>query len=504
MRTPGKVYLVGAGPGDPGLLSLRGRECLAKADLVLYDGLVNPLILQHTNATCQRTSRRVSESGKRVPQEEINRQLIAAAQSGQTIVRLKGGDPFVFGRGSEEASALKQAGIPYEIVPGVTAAVAAAEYAGISLTHRHHASAVAFVTGHEDPSKPESSLDYEALARFPGTLVFYMGLNRLSQISQSLINAGMPAQTAACIISHGTLGSQQTVSGTLSTLQEQVTTAGLTAPSLILIGDCVSMREELQWFENRSLFGQRIAITRPLPQAYETAELANSLGAVPVLLPTIEIHPPENWERVDTAINSLKVQDWLIFTSRNGVSYFLERLLTLGGDMRSLGHLKVAVIGSATATALKEYHVRADVIPDTYRAEELASELIDQVAGKNILWCGADRGREVLIDELSPQAKSFEKLIVYRNTDVDSLPQETSDQLRRGELDWLPLSSPSIARAVARLFPEDAKSHLGKQIRVAAISPVTAEAARKSGLPVDVIATTHTWPGIFAAIEQCL
>ena len=504
MSKLGKVYLVGAGPGDPGLLSLRGQQCLEIADLVLYDGLVNPLLLKHTHAECQRTSRRVSEMGKRVPQDEINRQLIEEAKAGKTVIRLKGGDPFIFGRGSEEAAALKAAGVSYEIVPGITAAVAAAEYAGISLTHRKHASAVAFITGHEDPTKLETSLDYQTLSKFPGTLVFYMGLNRISQIFESLLQAGMPAETPSCIISHGTLCSQKTITGTISNLPDRVKEAGLSAPSLILVGDCVEMRENLKWFENRPLFGQRIGITRPLPQAFETAELAISLGAIPVLLPTIEITPPINWQEVDEAIHSLDKQDWLIFTSRNGVSYFLDRLLNLGLDMRSLGHLKLAVIGTATASALKEYRLNADVIPETYRAEELAAELLTKVQGKNVLWCGADRGREVLIEELSPRAKSFHKLVVYCNTDVTAWPEEISDQICQGDLDWLVLSSPSIARAVPQLLPEQARSSLGKNIRVAAISPVTAEAANNADLPVNVIATTHTWPGIFSAIEQNL
>jgi len=500
MSQKGIVYLVGAGPGDPGLLTLRGQQCLQRADIVYYDGLANPLLLKYTQGICERTSRRMVDDGKIVPQEEINSRLIESARAGKIVVRLKGGDPFVFGRGSEEAAALREAGIEYEIVPGVTAAVAAAEYAGISVTHRDYASAVAFITGHENLSKPELSMDYANLARFSGTLVFYMGLHKITQITTSLIDHGLSPETPACVISHGTLCSQQTVSDTVANLASRVRDSQLTAPSLIMIGKCVDLRERLKWFEDRPLFGQTIAITRPLEQSYETADLASQHGAIPVLLPTIDIRPPEAWNDVDTAIEQIEQQDWLIFTSQNGVSHFLDRIFELGYDLRRLGHVKIAVIGSATAEALREYHLTADLIPETYRAEELAAELIPLIQGKNVLWCGADRGREVLQDELSPLTANFHKLVVYRNVDVLDWPEETISQLNSGDIDWLPLSSPSIARGVARLLPESAKSLLGKKSKIVAISPVTAKAAEEVGLPVHLVATTHTWQGMFEAI----
>ncbi|MDG2387873.1 MAG: uroporphyrinogen-III C-methyltransferase [Planctomycetaceae bacterium] len=496
----GKVYLVGAGPGDPGLLSLRGQQCLQRADIVYYDGLANPLLLKHTTGRCERTSRQMSDEGKQVPQDEINLRLIQSAREGKTVVRLKGGDPFVFGRGSEEATALREAGIEYEIVPGITAAVAAAEYAGISVTHRNYASAVAFITGHEDPTKPDSFLDYENLAQFSGTLVFYMGLRRISQITTSLINHGLSPETPACIISHGTLGSQRTVSGTVETLAAQAKDQKISAPSLIMIGHCVTLRDELKWFENRPLFGQSIAITRPLDQAYETADLAIEYGATPVLLPTIEIQPPDFWVEVDEAIEQIEHQDWLIFTSRNGVTHFLNRFFELGYDLRRLGHVKFAVIGTATAEALRQFHLNADLMPETYRAEELAAALSDSIQGQNVLWCGADRGREVLQNELAPLSAEFRKLTVYRNVDVLDWSQEAIAQLTSGAIDWLPLSSPSIARGAARLLPDSAKPLLGNKTKIVAISPVTAQAAEEAGLPVNLVADTHTWPGIFDAI----
>jgi len=329
--TPGKVYLVGAGPGDPGLVTLKGIECLAKADLVLYDGLVNPLILLQTHAQvertrAERTSRGDSPQGRVLSQQEINERLIAAAREGQTVVRLKGGDPFVFGRGGEEAAALAAAGIPFEVVPGVTAAVAASAYAGISLTHREHASAVAFITGHEDPGKSGSSLDYAALAAFPGTLVFYMGLKRLEAITQSLIAAGMPSQTPAAVISRGTMAAQQTVCGPLASLPGRVRDKALHAPSMIIIGDCVRQRETIGWFEKKRLFGKRVLIARPLSQAAGVVSKLIDLGAQPILAPTIEILPPADWQQVDDVLTRVHEFDWIVFTSVNGVRFFLERL----------------------------------------------------------------------------------------------------------------------------------------------------------------------------------
>jgi uroporphyrinogen III methyltransferase/synthase len=260
------------------------------------------------------------------------------------------------------------------------------------------------------------------------------------------------------------------------------------------------MREDLQWFEDRPLFGVRIAIPRPIPQAYETADLAFAYGAVPLLLPTIAIEPPADWAEVDRAIADIERNDWLIFTSRNGVTSFFDRFFELGHDARRLSDTKIAVIGSATSAALREYHLHADLVPETFRAEALAEELSGHVRDKNVLWCGADRGREVLPDELSPVAAEFRKLVVYRNLDVESWPDDVCSQLKAGYVDWLALSSPSIAEGAARLLPAESREMIGKSLRVAAISPVTAEAAQNAGLRVDVVAETYTWPGILDAI----
>lgn len=505
--TPGKVYLVGAGPGDPGLVTLKGLECLARADLVLYDGLVNPLILLHTRAQVERTraersNRRDFSQGRILNQQEINDRLIAAAREGKTVVRLKGGDPFVFGRGGEEAAALAAAHIPFEIVPGVTAAVAASAYAGISLTHRDHASAVAFVTGHEDPNKSGASLDYAALAAFPGTLVFYMGLNRLPAITQALIAAGKPSQTPAAVISRGTMPAQQTVCAPLADLAEIVRHKALHAPSMIIIGDCVLQRDAIGWFEKKPLFGKRVLVARPLSQAAGVVSQLIDLGAQPILAPTIEILPPPDWQEVDRVLTRVQEFDWIIFSSANGVQYFLNRLWETGGDVRCLARVKLAAIGEGTAEAIARFHLRADLVPETYRAEALAEALRPHVAGKRVLWARASRGRDVLPVELRAAGADLEEVVVYLNRDVEELDPQVVDAIAAGEVDWICLSSPSIARSLYRLLPAAARDQLGKSVRLVSISPVTTSAALELGLSVAAEATTCTWDGILAAIES--
>jgi uroporphyrinogen III methyltransferase/synthase len=495
----GFVYLVGAGPGDPGLLTLRGAECLRRADLVLYDGLVNPLLLRHSHAQAERTCRVDSPSGRIIPQEEINRHLIEAARSGKTVVRLKGGDPFIFGRGSEEAAALTAANVPFEIVPGITAATAAAVYTGISLTHRNIASAVAFVTGHEDPAKADS-LNYAAIAAFPGTLVFYMGLHRLAAITQSLIAHGKPSSTPACVVSRATQPLQRTVTGILANIAELAKAAQLHAPSLAIIGDCVNVREQAKWFEDRPLFGKIIGITRPEEQSDRAALRAVELGAAPVMIPTIDIAPIDNWDAVDKVLSRLHEFDWIVFTSVNGVNGLLGRLWDTGGDVRRLGHAKVAAIGPSTSAELAKYSLRTDLIPTEYRAEALADAIRPHVAGRKVLWARASRGRDVLPTELEAAGAHLEQVVVYQNRDVDQLPSSVLEQIERSELDWIGLSSPSIARNLSRLLTEPAKARLGTMTKIASISPVTTAAATESGLPVAAEATDYTWEGLFQAM----
>ncbi|MBL8849991.1 MAG: uroporphyrinogen-III C-methyltransferase [Planctomycetaceae bacterium] len=496
----GTVYLVGAGPGDPGLLTLRGRECLARADLVLYDGLVHPLVLRHARGIAQRTARAAGPGGLRLDQAEINRQLIDAARRGLTVVRLKGGDPLIFGRGSEEAHALAEAGVPFEIVPGVTAATAAGAYSGISFTQRDTSSAVAFVTGHEDPGKPASLLDYDALARFPGTLVFYMGLHRVAAIADALIAAGKPPSTPAAVVSRAATPLQRTVVSTLDNLGNDVASAGLQPPSLVIVGDCVTRREQIAWFEKRPLLGQRIGIPRPEGQADPVIECCFELGAEPVLMPLIRILPPADWTAVDAVLQRLHEFDWLVFTSVNGVEQFFGRLWAQGGDARNVGRLKLAAIGTATSEALARRQLRADVVPESFRAEELGAKLGPLVQGQRVLWARASRGRDVLPTLLREAGATMEEVVVYQNIDADALPEPAAALLEAGQLDWIGLSSPSMATRLATLLGPAARAALGRTTRLAAISPVTAEAAAAAGLPVAAVADVFTWQGLLDAI----
>lgn len=500
----GIVYLVGAGPGDPGLLTVRGRDILSRADLVLYDGLVNPLLLKHTSGVCERTARTRTTSERVVPQEEINARLINEARAGKRVVRLKGGDPYIFGRGSEEAAALENAGIPYEIVPGITAATAAGEYAGFSFTHRDITSAVAFVTGHEDPTRESSRLDYTALAAFPGTLVFYMGLGRIETICTQLIAEGKSENTPAAVICRASLPLQKTVVSTLRNLASDVDAAGLKPPSLIVVGECVSLRQAASWFENRPLFGVSIGITRPADQCHTVADAVVESSGQPVLMPLITVSPPDQDQRENAGrvLGRLNLFDWLVFTSVNGVRFFFDLLWESGGDVRDLSCIRIAAIGSATAEALSQRSLRADVVPDTFRAEALAEAMLPYVKGKNVLWARASRGRDILPATLETAGATVEELVVYRNEDIEAFDPGVVQLLSTGRPDWVGLSSPSITRQFAQLLATHEIEADSLPTKLASISPVTTEAAKDAGLSIAVEANTYTWDGIIQAISD--
>ena len=449
ISTTGKVFLVGAGPGDPGLLTLRAVECLQQADFVLHDYLSSPRTLSYarTGAELLCVDQLPGEHPQRWP--AIHQRIIDEARKGKTVVRLKGGDPLIFGRGGEEAEALRQAGIPYEIVPGVSAALAAGAYAEIPLTHRAHASAVAFVTGHEHPGKATSRLDWDALAKFPGTLAMYMGVGRLGTIASELVARGKSPETPAALVHQASTGDQRTVVGTLATIENLVRHAGVTSPSLMVVGPVVALKPEMSWFETRPLLGVRVLITRPRPQADAFARKLELLGAVPDILPVLEIRPPNDWSPVDTAIEVLQAggYDWLIWTSVNGVETFFDRLKMVGKDMRTLGRVKLAVVGSATARKLAEYHLKPDLMPTgEMRSEGLADALAEQVQGSRILLAQASQGRELLRDRLAASA-TVDSVIVYEQVDAVEKNHPLFDRLRRGEIHFVTLTSPNIAKA---------------------------------------------------------
>lgn len=498
---PCLVSLVGAGPGHPELLTLRAVELLGQADLVIYDKLVPPALLQHANSTARIVC--VSELNACHPldRQPVLEAMIDAAREGQRVVRLKGGDPSIFGRGGEEADALRRAGIMCEMVPGVTAALGAAAFAGIPLTHRSHASAVAFVTGHENPEKPETSLDWSALARFPGTLVIYMGMSRLDRIVQQLIELGKDPDTPAAAIQWATLGDQQTIVAPLRKLPDEVRHSGMTAPALIVIGTVVELRQRLQWFERLPLYGQRIVITRPRHQADDLSRRIVALGGVPYLLPTVEIHPPADWTPVDDAIDRLQTYQWLVFTSSNGVRAFFDRLQHLGRDLRAVGHLKLAAIGPKTAEMLKRYHLSADVVPERFQSEDLAAALAGRAdPGDRFLLARADRGRDVLRETLST-AHSVDQVAVYSQADAAIDGASLLKHLRRGEVDFVTLTSTNIARVLISLLDETTRGRIrAGEIGLVSISPVTSDEIRRHGLPVAAEAAEATMDGVVEAI----
>jgi uroporphyrinogen III methyltransferase/synthase len=494
----GIVTLVGAGPGDPGLLTRRGYDALRSAEVVVYDHLANDRLLDIAPATALRICAGKSSGRHTIPQEDINRLLVEHARLGRRVVRLKGGDPFVFGRGGEEAEHLQAEGIPFVVVPGVTAGVGVTAYAGMPVTHRGDSSAVAFVTGHNDPDA-DDRLDWQALASFPGALVVYMGVTRLAALCRVLIRHGKPSETPAAMIQWGTLPRQRTVVATLADLPDRVAAAGLGAPALLVVGQVVVRRENLAWFENQPLFGRRIVVTRPEGESDRSASLLEGLGAEVLVAPTVTIQPIDDPGPMDDAIRRLAEFDWLVFTSSNGVTHFLDRLPALGRDLRALGRLKIAAIGPATAETLARYRLRADLVPESYRSEALAESLAREAAGKRILLARADRGRVLLKEELERVAH-VEQVAVYRNLDAESLPADVARRIEEGSVDWITLTSSAITARLHAMLSETARGRVGRSIRLASISPVTSDAARRLGWEVAAEAEEYTWDGLVAAI----
>ena len=499
-----KVFLVGAGPGNPGLLTLRAAEVLARADLVLYDQLVPERLLDLAPATARTVCVRDLPGQHPDKYPHIQNLLIETARAGHTAVRLKGGDPLIFGRGGEEAEALRTAGVPYEIVPGVTAAVAAGAFLEIPLTHRNYASALALVTGHELPNKPGTRLDWKPLAAFPGTLAIYMGIARLPVIVAELLKHGKNPDTPAVIVERASWGEQRTVYARLADLEEARRNAGLEAPGLILVGDAVSHRPERSWFESRPLFGRHVLVTRPAHQAAGMVRKLEHLGAVVYRTSPVETRDVTDPAPVDRALEQLRggEWDWLVFTSANGVHALLHRLDALGRDLRDLGRVSLAAIGPKTADALREYRLNADVVPAAeFSSEGLAAALSPHVAGKRVLLARANRGREVLREVLSGAAASVGQVAVYDQVDADTPDDSVLDALRRGEIRYVTLSSSNIARGLLGAFDETIRARVARgDIRLVAISPETGRVVRELGFPVAAEARVYTEDGLIEAV----
>ncbi len=495
-QSSGRVYLVGAGPGDPDLLTLRGAECLRLADVVLYDYLASPELLSHVRAGAEQICLGRHGHGRLLSQTEINEAMVRHAKSGRAVVRLKGGDPAIFARLAEELSALKAAGVPYEIVPGVTAAQAASSHASLPLTDRDEASCVAFVTGQERSDKSAvDPLDYAALAQFPGTLVFYMGITTAGAWSQSLIDHGKRPDTRAAIVRRCSLPDQETLFTTLGALGETVRAAKLRPPAVVIVGEVARERDLSNWFTTRPLFGRTVLITRPEHQSDDLAARLQTLGANVLRQPAIEIGPPIDWTPVDRAVERLPELDWLVFSSSNGVEYFLRRLIALGHDMRRLANVSLAAIGPGTAAALAGFHLKADLQPDTYRAESLAEELAPSSRGKRILLARASRGREVLAEMLTAAGAIVEQVVVYESRDVATADEDIASELAAGNIDVTTVTSSAIAHSLVHLFGEKLR-----KTRLAAISPLTASTLTELGFRPAIVAETYTAAGLADAI----
>jgi uroporphyrinogen III methyltransferase/synthase len=492
----GVVYLVGAGPGDAGLMTARSLELIAVADAIFHDRLIPPGALDGAREDAELIYVGKQPGVPSVPQEEIGARLIEAARAGKSVLRLKGGDPFVFGRGGEEGEALREAGVEFEVVPGVTAGVAATAYAGIPVTHRDDASAVAFVTGHEDPEKAESALDWDALARFPGTLVFYMGVKRLAENAAALIGGGRDPEEPAAAIERGTWPGQRTVSATLGTIAAAVERESVKAPALIVVGAVAARREDLAWLERRPLHGRRVVVTRARAQASGLAATLRDLGAEVVELPAIRIEPRIESEEVRRAVASIREYALVCITSPNGAQLLFEALAAGGLDARALAGATVAAIGPGTRRALAKHGIAADVVPERFVAEALVEALAGvEVGGKRVLIARAAAARDVLPDALRERGAEVDVVALYET--VREEPDAEAVEAAQGA-DYVTFTSSStVANLTAALgdrFPSGA--------RIVSIGPVTSDSARAAGLSVDVEAAQHDIDGLLAALLE--
>lgn len=492
----GVVYLVGAGSGDPGLMTARSLDLIATADAILYDRLIPEGALNGARDGAELVYVGKEPGNAAMSQEQIGDELVERAKRGLGVVRLKGGDPFVFGRGGEEAEAVRAAGLEFEVVPGITAGVAAPAYAGIPVTHRDDSSAVAFVTGHEDPEKPETALDWAALAAFPGTLVLYMGVKNLPLIAQRLIENGRDPNEPAAAIERGTSPRQRVAVATLATLADEVAAQGLKPPSILLFGSVAARRSEIEWFERRPLHGKRVVVTRARAQASGMASTLRELGAEVVELPAIRIEPTLETAEVRAAMESLHAYALVCVTSPNGAHLLFEAMEQAGLDARALAHAEIAAIGPGTAKAMKHHGVIADVVPERYVAEALVEALAEiPVEGKPVLVARAAEARDVLPDALRDRGADVDVVALYETVRETPAPEDIE---RAMEADYLTFTSSSTVKN----FLEVTGGRVPEGARVVSIGPVTSETAREAGMEVHVEATKHEPAGLVQALIE--
>ena len=503
MKVIGTVYLVGAGPGDPGLLTRRGAELLARADVVVYDRLVNPAFLRLAPAGAERVARtHFREAGE--PQEALAALLIAKAREGKTVVRLKGGDPFIFGRGGEEATELAAAKVPFEVVPGVSAAVAGPAYAGIPLTHRAHCSSFTVFSGHNSPADDATALRYEQIAKIPGTKVVVMGGRRLAELTESLVALGLPPETPVAMIQSATMPSQRAIEGTLANIVQRVSAADLQPPTVLVIGEVVKLRGQLNWFEQRPLFGQRVVVTRAREQAGDLTRLLAERSADVLEVPMIKILPPQNLELLTDALLELNAYDWLIFTSANGVTGFFHYFFKGFEDLRDIGGVRIAAVGPATAAKLKALHLKVDLMPADHTAIGVAKALAGYESIENLRFCllRAEDANPDLPKELEAGGGIVDDIPVYRTVPDTEDPEGASASLLATGADWVTFTSGSTVQSFNARFnlPELLKKF--PNLKLASIGPETTKAIQALGLTPTVEAKPHTMEGLVAALER--
>lgn len=503
----GHVYIVGAGPGDPGLITTKGARLLASADVVLYDDLLDTRLLQLTRPDCEhvyaghRGGRRPDAPRSR--QDELNERLVAEARANRRVVRLKGGDPYVFGRGGEEALALRAAGIPFEIVSGVSAASGVLAYAGIPLTHRHVAATATLITGHESPERDQPGVDWHALAQLGGTLVVFMGSRRLSTITQALIDGGRGADTPAAAIQWGTWPGQRTVVATLATLEQQAETAAITSPALIVVGEVIDLRDALNWFESKPLFGRRLLITRSREQAEPLQMLLEAEGAEVQSLPLLEIAPPEDAAVVDASIGRLHEFAWVVFTSPNSVTYLFDRMRHMGRDGRAFGTARVAAVGQSTAHHLRQRGIEPDLVPETQSAAGLATAFAGvELAHQEILIPASSIGRTELDDSLAARGATVRRVTAYENRGPAAGSIDPPVALAEGAFDCIVFASPSSAHNFFTAFGDKRARQYLQNLDVAVIGPTTARAVEDFGLQVAVQPDTSSIDALVQALSD--
>jgi len=497
----GKVYLVGAGPGDPGLLTVKGLECLKQADVIIYDRLLDDSLLDAVPPGAEKIYVGKSDPCHSMEQAIINRLLIEKVKQGKTVVRLKGGDPFILGRGGEEAKDLAMNHVPFEVVPGVSSAVAVPAYAGIPVTHRHVASSFTVVTGHKSVDQDMSTLDWNKLSTGTDTLLFLMAMGNLEYIVDRLIENGKSPSTPVAVIVNGTSNRQHTVTSTLEDIVSRVRQENLQPPAVIVVGEVVRLREHLRWFDNYPLYGKRILVTRARHQAGQLGQLLLKRGAMPIEMPAIEIQPLPDPVEIDQAILNLEDYDWIIFTSVNGVDAFFHRLYALNLDARWLKNLRIGVIGSATASALEHRGLRADCTPKKYTSQGLLAELQHRmVAGKRFLLPRADIAGKSLSRGLTRLGAKVHEIAAYRTVPDNEDISQGKQMLLAGEIDVVTFTSSSTVTNLAARLGEDKLAV--NNVKIACIGPETAATATKVGLRVDIVAEKHTIPGLIEAMEQ--